>query len=65
MFISILDYSTNSVVVREVPKELEDASDDEILEGVNFGNLDCSFVISDTMEVDVKTKKAKVNISLE
>ena len=65
MFISILDYSTNSVVVREVPKELEDASDDEILESVNYGNLDCSFVISDTMEVDVKTRKSKVNISLE
>lgn len=66
MYITVLNYETGEVIIKEVPKELEEIEDgDDIFAnmGFNYNNSDY-MIVSDDLHIKVETKGLTVDTTL-
>ena len=57
MKIAILDYQDGSIIIKDVPKELEELDGDDILTNIGFSQNSTEYMIADDqLPISIETK---------
>lgn len=66
MKIAVLDYECENVIVKDVPKELEELDGDDICSemGYKMSNV-CYMIIEDGMHISVNTEGCTIDTTLK
>ena len=66
MKITILDYQDESIIIKDVPKELEDLDGDDILTNMGFSqNYTNYMVVDDQLPISIETKGCTIYTTLK
>ncbi len=66
MKITILDYQDGSIIIKDVPKELEDLDGDDILTNMGFSqNYTNYMVVDDQLPISIETKGCTIYTTLK
>lgn len=66
MKIAILDYQDGSIIIKDVPKELEELDGDDILTNMGFSQNSTEYMIADgQLPISIKTKGCTIYITLK
>lgn len=61
MKIAILDYQNGSVIIKDVPKELEDFDGDDILTNMGFSQNSTNYMIVDEqLPISIETESCTI-----
>lgn len=66
MKIAVLDYERGDVIVKDVPKELEELDGDDICSemGYKISNV-CYMIVADSMHISINTKDCIIDTTLK
>lgn len=66
MIIAVLDYATGSVIIQDVPKELEDLDGDDICTNMRFNMSNtCYMIVDDEIDINIGIKGCSSKITLK
>lgn len=66
MKIVILDYQDGSIIIKDIPKELEDLDGDDILTNMGFSQNSTEYMITDDqLPVSIETKGCTIYTTLK
>ena len=66
MIITILDYAVSEVIIKNVPKELEDLDGDDILTNMGYKLSNVEYMLSnDTLPISINTKYYSSKLTLK
>lgn len=66
MKIAVLDYECGNVIVKDIPKELEELDGDDICSemGYKMSNV-CYMIVEDSMHISINTKGCIIDTTLK
>ena len=65
MIIAVLDYECGNVIVKDVPKELEELDGDDICSEMGYKSSNvCYMIIEDGMHISVNTEGCTIDTTL-
>ncbi len=66
MIIAVLDYECGNVIVKDVPKELEELDGDDICSEMGYKSSNvCYMIIEDGMHISVNTEGCTIDTTLK
>lgn len=66
MKIAILDYQDGSIIIKDVPKELEELDGDDILTNMGFSQNTTEYMIADDqLPINIETKGCTIYTTLK
>lgn len=66
MIITILNYTVGEVIIKNVPKELENLDGDDILINMGYSMSDTEFmVVDDDLTINIDTKDCSSKLTLK
>ena len=66
MKIAILDYQDGSIIIKDVPKELEELDGDDILTDMGFSQNTTEYMIADSqLPISIETKGCTIYTTLK
>lgn len=66
MKIAILNYSDGSIIIKDVPKELEELDGDDILTNMGFSQNSVEYMIADgQLPISIETKSCTIYTTLK
>ena len=66
MKIAILDYQDGSIIIKDVPKELEELDGDDILTNMEFSHNTTEYMIADDqLPISIETKGCTIYTTLK
>ena len=66
MKIAILDYQDGSIIIKDVPKELEDLDGDDILTNMGFSQNSTNYmIVDDQLPIGIETKGCTIYTTLK
>lgn len=66
MKIAILNYSDGSIIIKDVPKELEELDGDDILTNMGFSQNSVEYMIADDqLPISIETKGCTIYTTLK
>lgn len=66
MKIAILDYQDGSIIIKDVPKELEELDGDDILTNMGFSQNSTEYMIADDqLPINIETKGCTIYTTLK
>ena len=66
MKIAILDYQDGSIVIKDVPKELEELDGDDILTNMGFSHNTTEYMMTDDqLPISIETKGCTIYTTLK
>lgn len=66
MKIAILDYQDGSIIIKDVPKELEELDGDDILTNMGFSQNSTEYMIADDqLPISIETKGCTICTTLK
>nr|DAM84403.1 MAG TPA: hypothetical protein [Caudoviricetes sp.] len=66
MKIVILDYQDGSIIIKDIPKELEDLDGDDILTNMGFSQNSTEYMITDgQLPISIETKGCTIYTTLK
>lgn len=66
MKIAILDYQDGSIVIKDVPKELEELDGDDILTNMGFSQNSTEYmIVDDQLPISIETKGCAIYTTLK
>lgn len=66
MIITILDYNVGEVIIKEVPKELQELDGDDILTNMGYSMSNTEYmIVDDTLSLSVDTKYYSSKLTLK
>lgn len=66
MKIAILDYQDGSIIIKDVPKELEELDGDDILTNMGFSQSTTEYMIADgQLPISIETKGCTIYTTLK
>ena len=66
MKITILDYQDGSIIIKDVPKELEELDGDDILTNMGFSQNTTEYMITDgQLPISIETKGCTIYTTLK
>lgn len=66
MKIAILDYQDGSIIIKDVPKELEELDGDDILTNMEFSHNTIEYIITDDqLPISIETKGCTIYTTLK
>lgn len=65
MKIAVLEYSTGEVIIKDVPKELEELDGDDIAENMGFkASAVCYMIVGDNLHISINTQGCTIDTTL-
>lgn len=66
MKIAILDYQDGNIIIKDVPKELEELDGDDILTNMGFSQNSTEYMIADNqLPINIETKGCTIYTTLK
>lgn len=66
MKIAILDYQDGSIIIKDIPKELEDLDGDGILINMGFSQNSTNYmIVDDQLPISIETKGCTIYTTLK
>lgn len=66
MKIAILDYQDGSIIIKDVPKELEELDGDDILTNMGFSQNSVEYmIVDDQLPISIETKGCTIYATLK
>jgi hypothetical protein len=66
MKIAILDYQDGSIIIKDVPKELEELDGDDILTNMGFSQNTIEYmIVDDQLPISIETKDCTIYTTLK
>lgn len=66
MKIAILDYQDGSIIIKDVPKELEELDGDDILTNMGFSQNSTNYmIVDDQLPISIETKGCIIYTTLK
>lgn len=66
MKITILDYQNGSIIIKDVPRELEELDGDDILTNMGFSQNSTEYmIVDDQLSISIKTQGCTIYTTLK